>query len=272
AFQRKCFDRIEQIKARGATILFVSHGAQTIIQLCDRAILLDRGDVLLDGQAKKVVSQYQRFVNLPVSESEPVREAILQMNGWDEELEPAVDMIDVGQEMPPEVENLSQSWLEPNLMSTSRIEYEQHGVTISDIMITTKDGRPVNNLTTGERYIYKYIVSFANEVKDVGFGMMIKTTQGVDLGGAATDFEEGLKLSIAKAGSRYQVSFHVDWVLNPGTYFLNAGVTGRNENHTGYFHRVLDAMVLKILPTEAATATGIINFNAKPSYHRITNV
>lgn len=64
AFQRKCFARIEQIRERGGTILFVSHAAQTVVQLCDRAILLDRGEVLLDGKPKIVVNQYQRFLNL----------------------------------------------------------------------------------------------------------------------------------------------------------------------------------------------------------------
>ena len=39
-FQRKCFSRIEAIRAQGATILFVSHSGGTIIELCDRAILL----------------------------------------------------------------------------------------------------------------------------------------------------------------------------------------------------------------------------------------
>ena len=37
AFQRKCFARIEEIQERGGTILFVSHAAQTIVQLCTRA-------------------------------------------------------------------------------------------------------------------------------------------------------------------------------------------------------------------------------------------
>ena len=40
AFQRKCYARIEDIKDKSGTILFVSHSAQTVVQLCDRAIEL----------------------------------------------------------------------------------------------------------------------------------------------------------------------------------------------------------------------------------------
>jgi lipopolysaccharide transport system ATP-binding protein len=50
AFSRKCYARIEEIKEKGATILFVSHSAQTVIQLCDRALLLDRGEKILEGK------------------------------------------------------------------------------------------------------------------------------------------------------------------------------------------------------------------------------
>ena len=50
AFQRKCFARIQAIKESGGTILFVSHSASNVIELCDYAVLLDRGDLLLYGK------------------------------------------------------------------------------------------------------------------------------------------------------------------------------------------------------------------------------
>ncbi len=44
AFQRKCFNRIETLKKSGTTILFVSHSETTVVELCDRAILLNAGE------------------------------------------------------------------------------------------------------------------------------------------------------------------------------------------------------------------------------------
>ena len=52
AFQRKCFARIKQIQKRGGTILFVSHGAGTIVELCNRALLIDQGELLIGGFAQ----------------------------------------------------------------------------------------------------------------------------------------------------------------------------------------------------------------------------
>jgi len=61
AFQRKCFARIEQMQAKGTTILFVSHSAQAVIELCDRAVLLDAGEILLTGTPKQVVAVGRRY-------------------------------------------------------------------------------------------------------------------------------------------------------------------------------------------------------------------
>lgn len=55
AFQRKCFDRMEDlIKRQGKTVLLVSHNTRQIERLCSRVILLDRGHIVADGEPGKV--------------------------------------------------------------------------------------------------------------------------------------------------------------------------------------------------------------------------
>ena len=49
AFQKKCIDRIREFQQRGKTILFVSHSAGLVEELCSRAVLLSHGRVLFDG-------------------------------------------------------------------------------------------------------------------------------------------------------------------------------------------------------------------------------
>ncbi|MCP4828690.1 MAG: ABC transporter ATP-binding protein, partial [Proteobacteria bacterium] len=55
AFQRKCFTRIENLKKSGTTILFVSHSETTVVELCDRAILLNEGEKICEGKPKFVM-------------------------------------------------------------------------------------------------------------------------------------------------------------------------------------------------------------------------
>ncbi len=57
-FQVKCFDRIRQFKQAGKTLLFVSHGGDTVRQLCDRAIWLDHGKMPLQGPPAEVLEAY----------------------------------------------------------------------------------------------------------------------------------------------------------------------------------------------------------------------
>ena len=61
-FQRKCFGKIAEFKQRGGTILFVSHDAQAVERLCDRAVLLRQGEVAFDGPTDEAIAAYRRLL------------------------------------------------------------------------------------------------------------------------------------------------------------------------------------------------------------------
>ena len=56
-FQRKCFGKIAEFKNRGGTIVFVSHDAQAVERLCDRAVLLRQGEVAFDGPTREAIAR-----------------------------------------------------------------------------------------------------------------------------------------------------------------------------------------------------------------------
>ena len=62
AFQRKCFGKIFDFKQRGGTIVFVSHDAQAVERLCDRAVLLRQGRVAFDGPTRDAIAHYRRLL------------------------------------------------------------------------------------------------------------------------------------------------------------------------------------------------------------------
>jgi lipopolysaccharide transport system ATP-binding protein len=61
-FQRKCFGKVAEFKGRGGTIVFVSHDAQAVERLCDRAILLRQGEVAFDGETRQAITEYRRLL------------------------------------------------------------------------------------------------------------------------------------------------------------------------------------------------------------------
>ena len=59
-FSRKSFDRMRELcEGNGATLLLVTHDVYSAARMCDRIIWIDRGRVLMDGQAALVVKAYE---------------------------------------------------------------------------------------------------------------------------------------------------------------------------------------------------------------------
>jgi lipopolysaccharide transport system ATP-binding protein len=58
AFQKKCLNKMRDVRQQGRTVLFVSHNLQAVSRLCRRVIWLERGKVRADGEAQQVISQY----------------------------------------------------------------------------------------------------------------------------------------------------------------------------------------------------------------------
>ncbi|MBI5526032.1 MAG: ABC transporter ATP-binding protein [Deltaproteobacteria bacterium] len=58
AFQKKCLGKMHEVSKAGRTVLFVSHNMSAIASLCPRSILLNAGDIFMDGPSSDVVSAY----------------------------------------------------------------------------------------------------------------------------------------------------------------------------------------------------------------------
>jgi lipopolysaccharide transport system ATP-binding protein len=59
AFQKKCLTKMrEAAKQEGRTVLYVSHNMNTIRQLCDRCIVLDKGKVIFEGDVEEAIKVY----------------------------------------------------------------------------------------------------------------------------------------------------------------------------------------------------------------------
>lgn len=57
-FQKKCFDVFYNFKKEGRTVIFISHSMDSVRKFCDRAILIDAGEIKLDGETEVVAAEY----------------------------------------------------------------------------------------------------------------------------------------------------------------------------------------------------------------------
>ena len=60
AFQARCFERIDQLRKDGKTIILISHDLAAVERICDRAVLLNRGELTTSGSPRDVIEEYSR--------------------------------------------------------------------------------------------------------------------------------------------------------------------------------------------------------------------
>jgi lipopolysaccharide transport system ATP-binding protein len=264
-FQRKCFSRIETIRKAGATILFVSHAGSTIVELCDRAVLLDANELLAIGRPKRIVSRYQKLLYAPLEMREYLREEIrLESTKILAYQDKTIQERSLAINTPPIEKNqeLPDSF-DPALRPVSTIAYASYGAIIHGPALYTATGDLVNNLTRGKTYYYRYTVSFERAASNVRFGMLIKTISGVELGGGTSANSYRNSLPFVEVGKDYVVEFEFCCLLNAGVYFLNAGVLGEVSGSETYLHRLIDVALFRVMSENEYMGTGIVDFRCK---------
>ncbi|MBU6415573.1 MAG: ABC transporter ATP-binding protein [Xanthomonadaceae bacterium] len=271
AFQRKCFARIDQIRASGATVLFVSHAAGTVIELCNRALLLDRGELLTEGSPKHVVSRYQKLLYSPVDKHESIREHIKAGK--------ETDALEAGTGPPAPIaagaadngsgKRWDASSFEEGLIPKSTFRYDSSGASIFDPHIETLDGRRVNILQPQCEYVYAYRVRFEWTASNVRCGMLIRTVTGLELAGCITSWR-GESLPDVEAGSELEVRFLFPCLFASGAYFLNAGVQGSFGEENVYLDRWIDGAMFKVIHEPGRLATTTMDLDIKPAI-RVVN-
>ena len=259
-FQRKCYARIDAIRDAGATVLFVSHSAGAVVDLCDRAVLLDQGELIAEGTPKHVVSQYQRLLHAPADRVAAVRSEIQAMPR--QGALPDTVAQRTGQPSMA-LARMPDAYWDAGLVPPPAVEYEDRGAEVLHPHLQTLDGKRVNVIVPGESYVYAYGVRITRTVVGVRCGMMIRTLTGIDLGGCASVHgTEGL--DVVTAGTELEVRLRFRCLLAAGTYFLNSGVVARFEDGEELVNRWVDVAMFRVMQDPDTVATGLVDFDFVP--------
>lgn len=263
-FQRKCFSRIEAIRTGGASVLFVSHSGTQIIELCDHAILLDSGENIFAATPKETVMIYQKLLYVPPDKMDDVRSEIVSKAS---QLSARIDSSEHSYDGVTSTSSRSDDLVEtydPNLIPSSTVEYESHGPLIDVPYILSQDGRKVNGLIRGRKYRYCYRVKFERTAACVRFGMSIKSTTGFSLAGAISAHDLKSAMSTVANGDVVDIEFSFDCNLNPGVYFMNAGVFGLINGSEVVLHRRAEIIAFRVLPVDKNIETELVSLSFSP--------
>ena len=265
SFQRRCYARLREMKESGVTILFVSHAPGAVVELCDRAVLIEAGECLISGEAKPVAQWYQKLIHAAPSAVGQVREQIRRAGrgeaagpaGGNAPDAPGADRS--GGEKPGLREG---EFYLPSMLPKSTVVYQSHGARIERSWLETPGGDPVNVVRRGSVYHWCYEVRFDAACESVRFGMLLKTLNGVELYGVGScDGFDGIDR--VEAGTRMRVRFRFRAALSTGSYFLNCGLMGRvegeGETESGYLARIIDAAMFRVDAPRAPLTAGHVD-------------
>lgn len=289
-FRRKCFVRMEEFFKGGKTILFVSHDLQSINHLCRQAILLDRGEIILEGPTKLVTTHYQNYMLTKKENTEQFRKKIIEVN-TNKEFKQSLNqksLTDVnlialnktrnkkqasGEPEKPVNITLSNNTSEsvkqaaayiPNFKSKTTREIKNYDVNISDIEIRTLNGQKVNVLNMNEDYILCYKFDFNICSKNVYFAYTINNEKGLLINNGNTRMNPLREVNI---GDRFLVEWRFSCLLLPGIYYINIG-TGSQSTGLSFNH-IHDAFVFKVVSAFKLLFGGLVFLNQEPKVSQL---
>ncbi|HPI90081.1 MAG TPA: ABC transporter ATP-binding protein [Spirochaetota bacterium] len=276
-FRRKCFARMEEFFSVGKTILYVSHITSSINELCTRAVMLDRGELICDGPAKLVTSLYQKYLYSSKDKIDDMRKEIISLNSnimYKKSIEEEIKEFSKKNINEVEHHNFDfpggkkishnpRSFYIPNLKPKSTVEYKNYNVEIFNIKLVTPENEDVNMLLLNKKYVYSYMVKFNCDAQDVSFGMLFKTEKGSHLGGGVAPGVNTYIPSVTKG-----LVFRIEWnfLCNflQGIYYVNTGVRGRINGEIVYLNRIVDSLVFKVQHEYSDIYTGQLYFYQEP--------
>lgn len=256
AFQRKCFAKMEDIRTKGATILFVSHSEASVVALCNRAIWISQGEKILDGTPKLVTSLYLKHINRPIKKADMQQEydkliaSSVETGKVDEVEQTEKPGHKTAKQESSAKKQINLASFNPNLKPTSTVEYESKAITISRVKMTSVGGGEVNVITQDDFYNINIEVDIREklEISDLRLGIKVKDKTGNSVSGCAYEIKKHSSLESLKNGL-YTFSFLFQAIIVGESFFVDVAVFDK-ENPQDIFHRVDDIYMFKVLPKE----------------------
>jgi len=226
AFQMKCFKKFQDFQAQGRTILFVTHGLDTIIRYCTRGIVIDEGQLIFDDSPKLAVDTFKKVLSGNFYEKETNTE------------ENSTDIID-GQVSLKE-------------FFDRHIELDTYGngkASIIDYGILDQHNKPSAILDYNSEFKIIMKVKFFENIENPIFAFTLKDSKGLEITGTNSMMKH-IVTGTYENGQILTVTFSQKANLQLGKYALSLGCVTINETGVEVFNRIYDAILFEVIGSE----------------------
>ena len=207
-FQAKCYQKFEEFKKLGKTIVFVSHDLSSISKYCDRVYLLNQGNLLGEGSPKKMIDAFKQVL----------------VGQYEEEGEAHVDAA-----------------LNPELL-----EYGTKQAEITEFYITDEKDVKTTAVIKSSLFNIHMRVKFHERITAPIFAFSFKNIKGTEITGTNSMIERAF-LEPVNEGEEKEITFSQTMSLQGGEYLLSLGVTGYNGSDFQVYHRLYDVLNVTVV-------------------------
>jgi ABC-type polysaccharide/polyol phosphate transport system ATPase subunit len=247
AFHQRCMRRIHDLRAKGTTILFVSHATSDVKALCERCLWLQNGVVQELGEADEVVAKYlSASLHREVLHRAALRGESMQSPAPSDTAAAAGDVDPVS--APALIGGFE------NAFRGYRYGDGRAGILGANLMNFA--GRPVRLVGPRDRLVLRVHFRVKTEIASPIAGFLVRNSRGENIFGSNTA-RENYPLPAMAAGDEHNIDFH--WTLPglaPGDYRISLGVADGDIDEFRMCDYVEDAIELKAAGDDSQDGRG----------------
>ena len=221
-FQHKCIRRIRTFKELGTTMLFVSHDPAAVKTLCDRALLLDGGELIREGTAESVLDYYNALI------AQREKDASIEQRRLEE--------------------------------ARFQTRSGDRAIKITGVDMMDENRRSIRSFTTGESATIVCRLEFSQPMDEYTVGILIRDRLGNEVFGTNTLYLD-VDTPKRSDGDKLEVRFSLKLELGYGPYSLTVAAHSP-LGHVERTHDWIDnALNFHIVPKDAQRFAGVANLS-----------
>ena len=228
-FQHKSFDKIKEFKSLGTTLIIVSHDSGAIKSICDRVILLEKGQILKDGEPEAVLDYY----NALISKKQDVQ--------------------------------ISQVALENGKIATISGNKK---ACIKNVEILDAAGKKIQNLEVGKKIKLKVTVQANENLPSLVLGYQIKNRFSQVVYGTNT-YHLKQALKNLKKGEEYDFSFEFDANLGVGSFSVTIALHDSDNHLQNNYEWRDNAIIFNVVNFSKPDFVGLAYLEPRLKIERI---
>jgi ABC-type polysaccharide/polyol phosphate transport system ATPase subunit len=228
AFTVKCLDKFAEFRRRNKTILLVTHSLDLVEKFCDRALWLDKGMTLAEGEPRRVVAAYLQNVaeaeEAELAKTEAVKIAAVRDGEPPSHVAPAANQ-------PSDVVNTPA-----DMFQATEGRWGSREVEITEVTLHAQSGESTHLFQSGDAMEVRLKTRAHQPLKDFVFGVGMFNAEGICCYGTNTNIEE---LEPSELSGEGEIRFRIDSLdLVEGTYKIDVAAH-RLDGYAYDYHRLL---------------------------------